>query len=226
MSKIINGDARKMDLAQFEQYQTIVADPPWWYADQRKVRKDTLVPTKGIGACHHYDQMTTSEICAMPVAKLAAERCHLYLWATAPLLPDALSVMTAWHFEYATIAFVWVKTNPRAWKEAQNRINQLSMFETGDEQVAAFMDALAFFGPGFYTGSNIELVLLGRRGKPFAHAEGCKASQVIFAPRGAHSQKPERVQDLIEWMYPDVTPRLELFARRPRENWTTFGNEL
>jgi site-specific DNA-methyltransferase (adenine-specific) len=226
MSRVIYGDAREIDLAQFDRYQTIAADPPWFYNDQRKVRKDGATPTAGIGACHHYDQMTVEEICAMPVAQLAASRCHLYLWATAPLLPDALQVMNAWGFEYATVAFAWVKMNPGAWGEAQIRINQLDMFGTPDEQVAAFMDNLAFFGPGFYTGSNVELVLLGRRGKPFAHAKGRKAAQAIFAPRGEHSAKPERVQDLIEWMYPGAAPRLELFARRARVGWDVFGNEI
>lgn len=224
--KVINGDARQIDLAQFGRYQTIVADPPWWYADRRKVRKDGAMPASGIGACHHYDQMRTDEICAMPIMQLAAARCHLYLWATAPLLPDALRVMNAWGFTWATIAFIWVKMNPGVWKAAQMRINQLDMFGTPDKQVMTFMDNLTFFGPGFYTGSNVELVLLGRRGQPFSHAEGCKASQVIFAPRGEHSAKPERVQDLIEWMYPNATPRLELFGRRPRKNWTVFGDQV
>jgi N6-adenosine-specific RNA methylase IME4 len=222
---IINGDARQMDLAQFERYQTIVADPPWWYAGQNKQRQDGTA-SAGVGACHHYNQMSTSEIMAMPVAKLAADRCHLYLWATCPLLPDALRVMTAWHFSFSTIAFVWVKMNKGAWEQAQHQINQLSMFTPLDDQVSAFMDNLAWFGPGFYTGSNVEFVLLGRHGKPFAHTEGCKASQLIFAPRGKHSQKPETMQDRIEWMYPDATLRLELFGRRPRLGWTVFGNEV
>lgn len=225
--KVIHGDARQMDLAQFERYQIIVADPPWWYADQKKTRKDYPGATRGIGACHHYDQMTTNEICAMPVEQLAADRCHLYLWATCPLLPDALRVMDAWGFRWATIAHVWVKMNKGAWERAQTETRQLSMFTTLDDQVSAFMDNLAWFGPGFYTGSNVELVLLGRRGKPFAHPLGRKARQLIFAPHGErHSQKPEIMQDRIEWMYPDAAPRLELFGRRTREKWTVFGNEV
>ena len=221
----INGDARQMDLARFDRYQTIVADPPWFYNEQKKTRQDGT-PTRGIGACHSYNMMTTDEISAMPVEQLAADRCHLYLWATCPLLPDALKVMSAWGFEFSTIVFVWIKMNKGAWREAQHQINQLSMFPTPDSQVSEFMDNLAWFGPGFYTGSNVELVLLGRRGKPFAHAEGHKASQMIFAPRGEHSQKPEQMQDRIEWMYPTATPRLELFARRERSGWDVFGNEL
>lgn len=215
----INGDARRMDLSRFDRYQVIVADPPWLYNEQKKTRKDGT-PTRGIGACHSYDQLTTDEICAMPVSQLAAERCHLYLWATCPLLPDALRVMQAWKFEWVTIPHVWVKMNKGAWEDAQRHINQLPMFKVTDDLIMAFMNKLACFLPGFYTGSNVELVLLGRRGKPFAHAEGCKASQLIFAPRGEHSQKPEAMQDRIEWMYPDATPRWA------RQGWTVWGDEV
>lgn len=223
----INGDARNLDPADFERYKIIVADPPWWYAERKKMRADGTKLTQGIGACHHYDMLPTDEICTMPVAELAAPRCHLYLWATCPLLPDALRVMQAWKFEWVTIPHVWVKMNKGAWREAQHQVNQLSFLDTPDDQVTTFLDKLAWCGPGFYTMSNVELVLLGRRGKPFAHAEGCKASQVIFAPQGKeHSEKPEAMQDRVEWMYPDATPRLELFGRRAREGWTVFGNEV
>lgn len=224
--KVICSDARQMDLVQFARYQTIVADPPWFYNSQSKLREDGTT-SAGIGACHHYKSMTTDEICAMPVKQLAAERCHLYLWATCPLLLDAVQIMSAWGFKWATVAFVWIKMNKGAWEQAQHQVNQLSMFTTLDEQVSQFMDNLAWFGPGFYTGSNAELVLLGRKGQPFKHAEGHKPSQLIFAPHGErHSQKPETMQDRIEWMYPDAIPKLELFARRARKGWTVFGNEL
>lgn len=38
-----------------------------------------------------------------------AKDCVLFLWATSPLLPEALEVMQAWGFEYKT-SLVWVKT--------------------------------------------------------------------------------------------------------------------
>jgi N6-adenosine-specific RNA methylase IME4 len=47
------------------------------------------------------------------------------------------------------------------------------------------------------------------------------------APKGAlagqHSKKPEVFMDLIERVSPQ--PRLELFARRQRLGWDTWGNE-
>ena len=112
---VINGDARNLDslLSYFQRYQIIYADPPWKYADQRKERKDGSGPTRGIGACHHYGLLSMDDIRAIPVDRLAADRCHLYMWATMPLLPDALSVMKSWHFGYATVAYCWVKLNTK-----------------------------------------------------------------------------------------------------------------
>ena len=39
-----------------------------------------------------------------------------------------------------------------------------------------------------------------------------------------HSKKPEFFQDLIETV--SDSPRLEMFARRERENWDVWGNEV
>lgn len=41
--------------------------------------------------------------------------------------------------------------------------------------------------------------------------------------RGAHSAKPEAFLDMVEAVSP--APRLELFARRQRLGWDTWGNE-
>jgi len=48
--------------------------------------------------------------------------------------------------------------------------------------------------------------------------------QVVLAPVGAHSEKPSEVYSRIERLYPG--PYLELFARKPRDGWTTWGNEI
>jgi N6-adenosine-specific RNA methylase IME4 len=37
-----------------------------------------------------------------------ADDCVLFLWATIPMLPQALEVMAAWGFTYKS-QFVWVK---------------------------------------------------------------------------------------------------------------------
>jgi hypothetical protein len=45
-----------------------------------------------------------------------------------------------------------------------------------------------------------------------------------MAPVGEHSGKPEEVARRIERLY--GVRYLKLFARRPREGWTTWGNEI
>jgi N6-adenosine-specific RNA methylase IME4 len=42
--------------------------------------------------------------------------------------------------------------------------------------------------------------------------------------RGAHSQKPEAFQDMVEQVSPG--PYLELFARRHRLGWSVWGDEV
>jgi len=77
-------------------YRVIVADPPWsWQAHSSKGLKKS--------AQAHYRCMSLADIMALPVHQLAhPDGAALYLWATAPMLIDALRVMAAWGFEYKT----------------------------------------------------------------------------------------------------------------------------
>jgi N6-adenosine-specific RNA methylase IME4 len=66
-----------------------------------------------------------------------------------------------------------------------------------------------------------EFILFARRGV-------CPASQRLDTtwwqwPRGPHSVKPEAFLDMVESVSPG--PYLELFARRQRLGWDTWGNE-
>ena len=58
--------------------------------------------------------MGIEELCALPVADLAAPDSALFLWATFPQLPEALRLIKAWGFTYKTVAFVWLKKNKKA----------------------------------------------------------------------------------------------------------------
>ena len=40
--------------------------------------------------------MELEDMMALPVAQVAAEKSHLYLWVPNALLPDRLAVMKAW----------------------------------------------------------------------------------------------------------------------------------
>lgn len=60
-------------------------------------------------ADNHYPTLGTNFICAIPVEEsCAANDAVLFLWATAPMLKDALLVMLNWGFEYKS-HLVWNK---------------------------------------------------------------------------------------------------------------------
>lgn len=81
-------------------YRVIYADCPWKY------NSDGL---DDYGAAErHYPTMSTDELSRLPIGDLATDDAVLFLWATSPLLPDALAVMTAWGFTYKS-SFVWDK---------------------------------------------------------------------------------------------------------------------
>jgi N6-adenosine-specific RNA methylase IME4 len=83
-----------------QRYGVILADPPW--------RFEPYSRTTGMdrAADNHYPTMTLDEIEALSVP--SASDCVLFLWATAPMLPQALSVMQAWGFTYKS-HLIWVK---------------------------------------------------------------------------------------------------------------------
>jgi N6-adenosine-specific RNA methylase IME4 len=83
-------------------YGAIYADPPWLF-------RNWSAKGTGRNALSHYDCLDFDSLAALPVADLAADDCALFLWATDPLLPQAIDLMRAWGFDYKTVAFYWVK---------------------------------------------------------------------------------------------------------------------
>ena len=58
--------------------------------------------------------MGIDALCALPVETLAAKDCLMFLWATFPMLPEALRLIQAWGFTFKTVAFVWLKRNKKS----------------------------------------------------------------------------------------------------------------
>jgi N6-adenosine-specific RNA methylase IME4 len=81
-------------------YGLVLADPPWRY---------DFSNTNGRAIEQHYPTMDAADIAALPVRSVVAPDAVLFLWATAPKLPEALRVMEAWGFTYKTSA-VWQKS--------------------------------------------------------------------------------------------------------------------
>ena len=84
-------------------HTVIYADPPWSYND-----KCGEGAVQAGGCERHYPSMSSTELKALDVPTLAADDSVLFLWATSPLLPDALSLASAWGFKYKA-SFVWDK---------------------------------------------------------------------------------------------------------------------
>lgn len=202
-------------------FQHILADPAWKYNDRKLVRKDTKLPRFGMGAGNHYRCETAEQMATIPVLDLADDVCNLWMWATCPMLPDAFWLMDAWGFQFCTVAFVWVKCNPRPWA---HRIHKLAEMLLVKNHLPDFLEWLTFYGPGFHTASNIELVLLGRRGQTAQKPKKCPR-QLIFAPRTKHSRKPDGAHERIQAAYPNRR-YIELFARRQYPGWVCLGNEI
>jgi N6-adenosine-specific RNA methylase IME4 len=78
---------------------------------------------------------------------------------------------------------------------------------------------------GYWFRNRHELLLVGTKGSILAPAPGEQWESVIEAAAQRHSQKPDAVYELIEAYFPHV-PKIELFARRPRPGWETWGNEI
>ena len=112
-------------------FDLIMADPPWSFK---------TYSAKGLkkSAQAKYSCMTLDDIRSLPVADLAADDCLLWLWATNPMLPQALDCMEAWGFTYKT-AGTWVKMTKHG--------------KIG-------------FGTGYILRSANEPFLIGTRGKP------------------------------------------------------------
>jgi N6-adenosine-specific RNA methylase IME4 len=81
-------------------YGVIYADPPWRFEPYSRITGMNRA------ADNHYPTMTLDAIKALRIP--AAKNCVLFLWATVPMLPQALEVMTAWGFTYKS-AWFWKK---------------------------------------------------------------------------------------------------------------------
>ena len=79
--------------------------------------------------------------------------------------------------------------------------------------------------PGFYTMSQCEVCLIGKKGKIPKPRGKRNVRQYLQSIRGKHSQKPQEVRRRIEEMFP-MQKKIELFARVKCKGWDVWGNEL
>jgi N6-adenosine-specific RNA methylase IME4 len=178
-------------------YRCISIDPPWPERGGGKIKR---------GADRHYPLMSIPQIIATvlraSVWRPDPKGCHVWVWATNNYLPHALECMRAWGVRYITMG-TWAKATP-----GYTGVHDTSFVPQRP-------------GLGQYLRGQTEQLLLGVIGHLAVEAAG---QTLILAPRGRHSEKPEVAYELIEKVSPG--PRLEMFARAPREGWDVWGNQV
>lgn len=175
-----------------EKFATILADPPWRFSN----RTGKMAPEHR--RLSRYVTMTNEEIKLLPVAQIASQQSHLYLWVPNALILEGLEVMERWGFTYKT-NIVWHKVRKDGGPDGR--------------------------GVGFYFRNVTELVLFGVRGKNNRTlSPGRRQVNFLATRKREHSRKPDELYEIIEACSPG--PHLELFARHRRRGWKVWGNEV
>jgi N6-adenosine-specific RNA methylase IME4 len=228
-------------------YRTIVADPPWPY-------QDGPLPGFGPGRLPNflpYASMDLEAIRVLPIAPLAAPAAHLYLWTTNHFLWDAKPIAEEWGVKVSQV-LVWCKA-PMGLGPGSAFANTTEFVLFGRCRVGALIER-AREDVGLSRG-NLHRALFDTNPTGIVYrweADDCLPKDEDWdrlrsllpglslvedlAPepqrhltswwqwkRGEHSAKPEAFLDLVERVSPG--PYLELFARRNRLGWDTWGNE-
>jgi N6-adenosine-specific RNA methylase IME4 len=144
-----------------------------------------------------YPTMSLQEIKDLPVEAIVADTAHLYLWVPNALLAEGMQVMEHWGFTYKT-NLIWYKVRKDGGPDRR--------------------------GVGFYFRNVTEIILFGVRGKNARTLQpGRTQENIISSRKREHSRKPDEQYELIEAC--SSGPRIELFARGPREGWFVWGNQ-
>ncbi len=152
-------------------------------------------------ADNEYPTMSTEDICALRVQDVAEDDAVLLLWTTWPFLKEGIKVAESWGFKYLT-GLPWVKVNK------------------AEEDLWGEWYMKTQMGVGFWVRGVTEPLLICRRGNAKPPKE-CFVG--LISPNISHSRKPDNIYEYAEAL---PGPYLEMFARRPREGWSNWGNVM
>jgi N6-adenosine-specific RNA methylase IME4 len=188
-------------------FQVIVADNPWSFSDSLKMTEVKR------GADANYDTLSLQDIKDLPINQIADPNgCILASWTPSSMLKEGIEVLEAWGFALKQ-SFIWVKNKKEPFKKSN--------------QVMDMNNMLAFGMGRIFRGCH-EVCLIGINNTAiYKQIQDRSQRSVCFAENKGHSIKPEILQDRLEKMLPgNNIKRIEIFARRPREKWTTLGNQV
>lgn len=180
-------------------YKTIVCDPPWDYKNPGEFTTGPTPEARGAGSNARYGRMDLEVLSSL--VPPASEDAHLYLWTTNAFICEAHTIAREWGFRPITLC-TWVKTTHD------------SACEHGYPKVSA--------RAGYYFRGATEHCLFAVKGKATPKFGEVHPTAWLW-PRLPHSQKPEAFFDMVERVSPG--PYLEMFARRNRLGWHTWGDE-
>lgn len=160
-------------------FRAILCDPPWRF----ELHSD-LGDAKSPQA--QYPCMSVEDLARLPVPMLSAQNSAIFMWATFPMLPQALDLMRAWGFAYKT-GGAWAKQSGTGRKWA--------------------------FGTGYIFRSAAEILLVGTRGEPKWHS--ASERNLWVAPIREHSRKPEGIHEMVERLTPGPRVELFARQARP-----------
>jgi len=178
-------------------YKTVVIDPPWPIALDKRIpeairKQDGKWSERKVTL--DYNTPHLEEIYTFPIDDFAADDCLLFLWVTTgkieetPVLKIGMDLLETWGFKYHQI-ITWCK-----------------------------LTGLCIWSP---FNSRTEHVLFGYRGefpKMYAVMPNYFETQQL-----QHSQKPAKFYQMLRSWTPK--PRIDIFARRAHEGFDGWGNE-
>lgn len=157
--------------------------------------------------------MDVDEICRYQLPPMRWD-ARLFLWRVAAMQDEALAVMKAWGFTLKA-EIIWIKTTRDGLIFIDtNAIQNDEIYK--DKHLTNIA-----YGNGFQTHMCHEVCLIGVRGKPERTGH---FRSVFFAPRGEHSEKPQKFYDIVSAMSPG--PRFSMFSRIRRDGWMCDGDEI
>lgn len=189
-------------------YGVITADCPWPFRDK--------LPGPGRGAAKHYripgkPREVMTWLRKGEFLPPIADDALLFFWRVGSMQQEAINIMRSWGFSEPKSEIVWVKVGKRKAGKHPAEGHRLILEEA------------LHIGMGHYVRNSHEICLIGRRGKG-GIPPALRERSVIFAPVGAHSEKPEAFYRLVERMTPGAR-RIDLFARKAHEGFEAWGDE-
>lgn len=184
-----------------KKYKVIVADPPWQCRDAKTGGSyESAAATK-------YRVTSMYDLQCMPVRYMLEEDSILIMWYLSSMPNEALDLAKAWGFKkfLNMNGFIWEKKTKKD---------------------------LQHFGLGHGTRASTESCLIAYNGSIGRIVKDKSIRNIFSAPmpvgengKYIHSAKPDEFFELVDKLVGTDCNRLEMFARKPRDNFDRFGDQ-